>query len=159
MFWQINLYCTSEKGASSWAPAHGAARLCLLIEWLLPRPPVKAQTEPQGMGTSGRSPPGSGWNPSVCSWFQAFLLRFVSNFRAATKPPFPKDSFIPYSLTISHNATVFEVWLHLPSWIFVPFMCNLLPHPCVICGITNIDFTWPRYFLGVGLKKWQILLF
>ncbi|CAI9170947.1 unnamed protein product [Rangifer tarandus platyrhynchus] len=54
-------------------------------------------------------PSRSGWDPSACSWFQAFLLRFVSNFRAATKPPFPKDSFIPYSLTISHNATVFEV--------------------------------------------------
>lgn len=25
MFWQINLYCTSEKGESSWAGAHGAA--------------------------------------------------------------------------------------------------------------------------------------
>lgn len=25
MFWQINLYCTSEKGESSWALAHVAA--------------------------------------------------------------------------------------------------------------------------------------
>ena len=25
MFWQINLYCTSEEGESSWALAHGAA--------------------------------------------------------------------------------------------------------------------------------------
>lgn len=25
MFWQIDLYCTSEEGESSWALAHGAA--------------------------------------------------------------------------------------------------------------------------------------
>lgn len=130
MFWQINLYCTSEKGVSSWAPARGAARLCLLIKWLLPPPPVKAQTEPQGMGTSGRSPPGSGRNPSVCSWFQAFLLHFVSNFRAATKSPFPKDSFIPYSLT---SAT-------MPLSLKFDYICppGYLYHSCVTCSLIPV---------------------
>lgn len=156
MFWQINLYCTSEKGESSWAPAHGAALAgsankvaAATASYESTNGTVRHReffaVSLQGFGWSHVSPLMLPRVPAVpCQQLQC------SDWATISKRG------ILYNLTIDHNAIFFEIWLNVYSWTFMQFKYNSSPTAllCVIFCETLCErsFTGSGYLLSVDLK-------